>query len=98
MLRSATVVVDVDRATGLPLDTVASHAALVALAEVGPHDPPPPGSLLASLTDAKPRHPTARDLAFLRALYRLPLARTARAHRAALARGIAAVELGRGRP
>ncbi|HEX8387646.1 MAG TPA: hypothetical protein VF636_01400 [Sphingomonas sp.] len=92
-LLSASVVVDADRAEGLPLDTVASYAALVGLAEIRPHDPPPPGSILATAT-LKPVHPTARDLAFLRALYRLPLDRVARVHRGGLLRAMVAAEVG----
>ena len=84
MLRSATVVVDVTRTDGLPLAAVASYAAMVAFAELRP-GAAPPGSVLGLFAGAPvERDPTAWDLAFLRALYRLPLDRTARRQRGLL--------------
>lgn len=81
-IRSATIVVDVERASGVPLAAVGDYAALVGLAELRPPDPPPAGSILAlfDATAAPPRL-TDRDLALLRGLYAMPLDRLARQHR-----------------
>lgn len=95
VLTGATVVVDVNRAAGRPLDAVADYAALVALAEVRPGGAPD-GSILALFEgETAARELTARDRAFLRALYRLPLDRQARQHRSRLAGEVAAVAAGR---
>ncbi|HEX9963369.1 MAG TPA: hypothetical protein VGB04_00095 [Allosphingosinicella sp.] len=89
VLTSAIVIVDTDEAMGRRLDTLAAYAALVALAEIRNADARPEGSIL-SLFDASapPRDLTAQDLAFLRALYRLPLDRQAMQHRGQLVSGI----------
>lgn len=84
VLRSATVVVDVARTDGLPLSAVASYAAMVAFAELRP-GAAPPGSVLGLFAGGTvERSPTAWDIAFLRALYRLPLDRQARRQRGML--------------
>ncbi len=87
-LRAATVIVDVDYAEGAPLDSVADFATLVGLAEIRPSDPPPPGSILNLFDDAGPRNLTALDTRFLETLYKLPLDRTALAHRGLIVRGL----------
>ncbi|MDO9488738.1 MAG: hypothetical protein Q7J32_10220, partial [Sphingomonadaceae bacterium] len=81
-IRSATIVVDVERASGVPLAAVGDYAAMVGLAELRRPDPPPAGSILA-LFDAAAAPPslTDRDLALLRGLYAMPLDRLARQHR-----------------
>ena len=76
VLRAATVV-DVARTDGLPLSAVASFAAMVALAEIRPGAAPPASILGLFAGGGVKRAPTAWDRAFLRALYRLPLDRTA---------------------
>jgi hypothetical protein len=87
-IRSATVVIDVNRATGLPLDSVAAYAAMVGLAEVRLQAPAIEGSLLGLFTIDGPRELSERDLAFLRGLYRMPLDRLARQHRGKLVRSM----------
>jgi hypothetical protein len=81
VLKAATVVIDVNRATGMPLDSVAMYAALVSLAEVQHDSETPPSSILSLFQPRGPRELTRLDIAFLRALYKLPLDRTALAHR-----------------
>lgn len=90
-LTSASVVIDMTRAEGVPLDAVAAFAAMVAFAEIRPSVPPPANSILGLFGTAggAPTALTDWDLAFLRALYRLPLDRAGRQHRAMLARGLA---------
>ena len=87
-LRVATVVVDVDKADGKALDSVTDFAALVGLAEIRPSDPPPPNSVLNLFAPDGPKELTPLDSNFLAALYKLPLDRTAFAHRGLLVRGL----------
>ena len=87
-IRGATVVIDVNRATGLPLDSVAAYAAMVGLAEVRLRAPAVEGSLLGLFASDGPREMSERDLAFLRGLYRMPLDRLARQHRGKLVRSM----------
>jgi hypothetical protein len=87
-LTSATIVVDVDRATGLPLDSVAAFASLVGLAEIRFDEEAPPNSILSLTAPDGPRELTTIDQSFLRTLYKLPLDRTAMAHRGLLIRGL----------
>lgn len=87
-LRVATVIVDVDRAEGKSLDSVADFVALVGLAEIRPSDPPPPASVLSLFVPEGPNELTALDRSFLTTLYKLPLDRTAMAHRGLLIRGL----------
>lgn len=83
----ASVVIDLDRVEGRMLETVAAYAAFVAFAEVRASDTPPPGSILGMFgPEPETRSLTDWDLAFLRALYRLPLDRPARRHRGMLVR------------
>lgn len=88
VLRGASIVIDVNRATGTPLESVAAFAALVALAEVQPNPDAPPNSILNLFAKDGPRDLTQLDLDFLRTLYRLPLDRTALAQRSLLVRGL----------
>jgi hypothetical protein len=84
-LTAATVIVDQNAVLGMPLDFVASYAALVAFAEIRQADADPRGSILRQVTARRlPRDPTAQDMAFLRALYRIPMDRRAMLHRSAL--------------
>lgn len=83
----ANVVVDLDRAEGRSLQAVAAYAAFVAFSEVRPSTPPPSGSILGMfVADQQARGLTDWDMAFLRALYQLPLDRQARRHRGTLVR------------
>lgn len=85
----ANVVIDLDRAEGQRLDTVAAYAAFVALAEVRASAAPPPESILGLFgSDAKVHDLTEQDRKFLRTLYQLPLDRTADRHRAMLVSGM----------
>ncbi|HYG47300.1 MAG TPA: hypothetical protein VD846_05085 [Allosphingosinicella sp.] len=89
VLTSAIVIIDVDEAIGRRLDALAGYAALVALAEIRNAGAKPDGSILALFdSSSPPRDLTAQDLAFLRALYRLPLDRQAMQHRGQLVHGI----------
>lgn len=89
VLTSAIVIIDTDEAMGRRLDALAAYAALVALAEIRNADAAPVGSILSLFeASAPPRDLTVQDLAFLRALYRLPLDRQAMQHRGQLVHGI----------
>lgn len=88
VLKAATVVIDVNRATGMPLDSVAAYAALVSLAEVQPDGQVPANSILSLFRPDGPRELTPLDTDFLRALYKIPLDRTALAQRGLLVRGL----------
>ena len=89
-LRSATVVIDVKLAQGVPLDAVADYAAMVAFAEIKPSQMPPPNSVLGLFGKRKGLvgegkglvgegkelvAATDWDINFLRALYSIPAAR-----------------------
>lgn len=87
-LRVATVIVDVDQAAGKSLDSVTDFAALVGLAEIRPSDPPPAASVLNLFGAGGPISLTPLDSTFLATLYKLPLDRTAMAHRGLLVRGL----------
>lgn len=85
-IRSATVLIDVNKATGVKLDATADYAAFVALAELRPSPEPQPNSILGLFKGEKPpTHLTEWDTKFLRELYRLPLDRRARQQRNSLA-------------
>ncbi|MBA2919511.1 hypothetical protein [Sphingomonas sp. CGMCC 1.13658] len=88
VLKAGTVVIDVNRATGMPLDSVAAFAAMVSLAEIQPSEAPPRNSILSLFENGGSRDLTTLDENFLRALYRLPLDRTALAQRGLLVRGL----------
>jgi hypothetical protein len=83
----ANVVIDLDGVEGRSLQAVAAYAAFVAFSEVRRSDPPPAGSILG-MFGAEPQADalTDWDLAFLRALYQIPLDRSARRHRGLLVR------------
>jgi len=88
VLKAATVIIDANRATGMPLDSVAAYAALVSLAEIQADDDTPANSILSLFQPGGPRDLTTLDTNFLRALYKLPLDRTALAQRGLLVRGL----------
>lgn len=93
-ITQATVIVDVEAATGKALDAVAAYVAMVALAEVQPRKDPSPGSILSLFeADSSQIDLSDRDRDLLHTLYRLPLDRTALNHRSRLSRGVAAAEL-----
>lgn len=83
----ANVVIDLDGVEGRTLQAVAAYAAFVAFSEVRRSDPPPAGSILG-MFGAEPQADTLTDwdMAFLRALYQIPLDRQARRHRGMLVR------------
>ncbi|MBE1527585.1 hypothetical protein GGC65_002041 [Sphingopyxis sp. OAS728] len=89
-LTAATVVIDVERAKGTPLDSVASFAAMVAMAEMD-GDPPPPGNSILALFDGEDDRRTLSDAdrTLLRAIYSLPPDREAHQHRQRLVAAIA---------
>ncbi|MGE0178723.1 MAG: hypothetical protein AB7O91_02745 [Sphingomonas sp.] len=91
----ANVVVDLDRAEGRSLQAVAAYAAFVSFAEVRPSERPPAGSILGMFADeTEARGLTDWDMAFLRALYQLPLDRPARRHRGLLVRDMVNYQTG----
>ena len=91
-LQVATVIIDVDKATGQTLDSVTDFAALVGLAEIRPTDPPPGNSVLGLFSADGAKELTVLDSKFLATIYKLPLDRTAFAHRSMLVRGLIASE------
>ena len=74
-LQSATVIVDISRAHGLPLDSVADYAAMVALAELEPGTPPPNSLLGLFASGGTQAKLTSFDISFLQGLYDIPAAR-----------------------
>ena len=91
-LRTATVVIDMKRTQGLPLSSVASYAAMVALAEMRPSVAGGAGSILGLFEGGElARGPTTWDIAFLRAVYKLPLDRRAEQQRRMLIRDLVAM-------
>ncbi len=91
----AQVVIDLDRAEGETLQAVAAYAAFVAFSEVRPSQPPPAGSILGLFGDEPQADAlTDWDMAFLRALYSLPLDRQARRQRGILVRDMVAFQTG----
>jgi hypothetical protein len=76
-ITTATVIVDVGAAEGLPLKSVVDYAALVALAEIK-GDASPSGSILSLFDRAgAPRELTRRDSGFLSGLYSIHMDRRA---------------------
>ncbi len=90
VLTGATVVVDIARTDGLPLDAVVSYAAMVAFAEIKAADFAPPYSILGLFQPGGARGLSDWDRAFLAALYRVPHARAGRQQRGLLVREIVA--------
>lgn len=69
----ANVVIDVKLAEGVPLDAVATYAAMVAFAETSPPTRPMPNSILGLFDQgARVTDPTDWDIALLRTLYSIP--------------------------
>lgn len=95
----ANVVIDLDGAEGQSLQAVAAYAAFVAYSEVHPSSPPPAGSILGMFgPETGLRGLTDWDMAFLRALYQLPLDREARRHRGLLVRDMVNYQMTQGDP
>lgn len=81
-LSTASIIVDVEKATGYSLDAIASFAAMVALAELDGDPPPPDGSILGLFAKERERRDlSAQDSALLKAIYTMPLDREAGQHR-----------------
>jgi len=84
-IRTATVIIDARQTGGASIETVADFAALVLLAEVKPGARSSAISVLAAFGGYDPpKGLTDWDMAFLKALYRIPLDRTANRHRGQL--------------
>lgn len=94
VLTAATIVVDIDRATGRSLAAVADYVALVALAEIRAEAPPPQGSVLGLFAGDDAAGLGDGDAAFLRALYAMPLDRVARQQRSKLIQALTAAPPG----
>lgn len=82
-IHSATVVIDVNRAEGVPLKSVVDYAALVGLAEVELGASPGDSVLSLFLSDGN-RVLSVRDRAFLRGLYQIAMDRTSNRQRRAI--------------
>lgn len=86
-LSSTVVLIDIEKATGVPLDSVAAYAAMVSLAQLKlTTDYSGYPSIMAMFSGAKSRAEAPRDLtewdyAYLRALYKIQPNRTARSQR-----------------
>jgi phospholipase/carboxylesterase len=69
-LKSATILLDKERAEAMPAYSVGAYAAMVGLAEIALPALPRQGTLLALFEGADaPQRPTTRDIEFLRRLY-----------------------------
>lgn len=89
-LTTATIVIDVEKAHGTPLDAVASFTAMVAMAEMDGDPPPPRNSILALFAGEDDRRAlSSEDQTLLRAIYSLPPDREAHQHRRQLVTAIA---------
>lgn len=85
VITGAAVVVDANLATGRLLDSVADYVAFVAFAEIRPNDPAPDDFILTLFEEPRSAPTlTEWDIAFLSALYRIPLDRMGRRHRGML--------------
>ncbi len=80
-LYGATVVVDAQKASQAPLDSIAAYAAMVAFAEMNASEPPPDSILGLFQPDSAESMLTDWDMAFLKSLYRMPLDRRSRIQR-----------------
>jgi hypothetical protein len=86
-LTSTIVIVDAEKSTGFPLESVAAYASMVSLAQLKlSTDYSTYPSILSMFSGGKgadeaPRDLTEWDYAYLRALYKIPANRTARAQR-----------------
>lgn len=84
-IHTATVIIDASQTRGAAIETLADFAALVLLAEVKPGARSSSISVLAAFGGYDPpKGLTDWDMAFLKALYRIPLDRTANRHRGQL--------------
>ena len=91
VLTGATVVVDITRTEGLPLDTVVAYAAMVSFAEIRAAEFAPPYSILGLFEPGSSARKLSNwDSAFLTALYRIPHARAGRQQRGLLVREMVA--------
>ena len=97
-IEASTVIIDVNKVTGFPIDTIASYAAMLSLGHIrqdADYNGAP--SILGIFNQNKtiadaPRDLTKWDYAYLRALYKTPLNRVARAQRSRIV-GAMAIEL-----
>lgn len=89
VLHTATVVIDADGVRGRSLEAIGAYAALVTFAEIRDIEFAPRGSILSLFeSPSAPQELAGQDMAFLRALYRLPLDRQAISHRGLLIGGM----------
>lgn len=94
-VEASTVVIDVNKVTGFPLDTIASYAAMLSLGHIRQDaDYTGTPSILGIFNTAKtiadaPRDLTEWDYAYLRALYKIPLNRVASTQRSKIATAMA---------
>lgn len=83
-ITNATVLVDVPGVAGVPLKALADYIAFAVLSRTRMDVPPESGSIMALFQtpeDARPESLTALDLAFLKALYQVPINFTSTVHR-----------------
>lgn len=89
VLNTATVVIDAEGVRGRSLEAIGAYAALVSFAEIRDLEFAPRGSILSLFeSPSAPQELADQDIAFLRALYRLPLDRQAMRHRGMLIGGM----------
>lgn len=93
VLTSATVIIDLNLSSGTKLDAIAALASLVVLTEIEP-DAKPTGSILSLFPVGSGIDDLSEtDRQMLKALYALPLDRTARQHRGRLLNDIVKAKL-----
>jgi hypothetical protein len=83
-ISSATVLVDVPRVSNVPLKALADYIAFAMLSRTRIDVEPASGSIMALFQapeDARPEGLTALDLAFLKALYKVPINFVSTVHR-----------------
>lgn len=90
VLRGATVIVDLGALSGQSLAALGDYVAMVAFAEMRAREAMPAASILNLFSPAPSDGLTLHDRAFLSALYRLPLDRGGRRHRAIMMRELVA--------
>jgi hypothetical protein len=90
VLRGVAVVVDLNALDGQTMGALGDYLAMVSFAEMRSREAMPAGSVLNLFTPAPPAGLTHQDRAFLSTLYRLPLDRRGRRHRAIMMRELVA--------
>ena len=88
-IHSATVIIDVNRAEGVPLKSVVDYAALVGLSEIA-LGASPTDSVLSLFQSGGNRELTIRDRGFLKGLYQIAMDRSSDRQRRAIVNAMVA--------